>query len=84
MASRTVSAGDSPFKVEVGGEDADGNQWPFLSVYELDGDDVRMTYSGGAHIDGDHWRGVDLLSPVWHILDLTRPGRGNWMPSLAY
>ena len=23
-----------------------------------------------------------LLSPVWHLLDLTRDGRGDWMPSV--
>jgi predicted dithiol-disulfide oxidoreductase (DUF899 family) len=29
-------------------------------------------------------RGVDLLSPVWHLLDLTPHGRGNWYASLNY
>ena len=27
-----------------------------------------------------HWRGMDLLSPVWNFLDLTPEGRGDWMP----
>lgn len=81
---RWLSAADSSFKVDFGSADADGNQWPFFTVFELDGGVPRLTYSGGAHIDGEHWRGVDLLSPVWHFLDLTRPGRGDWMPSLAY
>jgi len=79
---RWLSAADSTFKLDVGGEDPDGNQMPFLSVYELRDGVPHLTYSGGAHIDGDHWRGVDLLSPVWHFLDLTRQGRGEWMPSL--
>jgi len=78
---RLASAAPSTFKVDIGGEDADGNQWPFLSVYELVDGEPRLTYSGGAHIAGDHWRGVDLLSPVWHFLDLTPGGRGDWMPS---
>ena len=81
---RLLSAADSSFKVDVGGEDDTGNQMPFLSVWERDGDAVHMTYSGGAHIRDDHWRGIDLLSPVWHMLDLTGPGRGDWMPSLSY
>ena len=29
-------------------------------------------------------RGIDLLSPVWNLLDLTPEGRGEWLPSLAY
>lgn len=76
-----LSAADNSLKVDYGSGDADGNQLPFLTVFERDGDQVRLAYSGGAHIAGEHWRGVDLLSPVWHILDLTRPGRGNFMPS---
>jgi predicted dithiol-disulfide oxidoreductase (DUF899 family) len=28
----------------------------------------------------DEYRGLDLLSPVWNLLDLTRAGRGDWMP----
>ena len=81
---RWLSAADSSFKIDIGGEDADGNQSPFLSVWELVDGSPHLSYSGGAHITGDHWRGVDLLSPVWHIQDLTRQGRGDWFPSLEY
>ncbi|MDX2378297.1 MAG: DUF899 family protein [Acidimicrobiia bacterium] len=78
---RLVSAAASSFKLDIGGEDADGYQEPMISVWELVDGVPRLTYSGGAYIEGDHWRGVDLLSPVWHLLDLTRAGRGDWMPS---
>jgi len=81
---RWLSAANTTFKQDYGSADADGNQWPFISIFERDGSDVRLSYSGSAHISGDHWRGVDLLSPVWHLLDLTRPGRGDWMPRLSY
>lgn len=81
---RWLSAADTSFKVDFGSADADGNQWPFITVFERDGADVRLSYSGAAHISGEHWRGVDLLSPVWHLLDLTRAGRGDFMPSLSY
>ncbi len=79
-----LSAAENTFKADIGGEDASGNQWPFLSVFELGDGSPRLTYSGGAHIIDEHWRGVDLLSPVWHFLDLTRAGRGDWMPSLDH
>ena len=79
---RLLSSADSSFKLDVGGEDAEGNQMPFMSVWErADDGQVQMSWSGGAHLRDQHWRGVDLLSPVWHLLDLTRPGRGDWMPS---
>jgi predicted dithiol-disulfide oxidoreductase (DUF899 family) len=29
-------------------------------------------------------RGIDLLSPVWHLLDLTAQGRGAWFAELSY
>lgn len=81
---RWLSAAGSTFKADFGSADEEGNQWPFITVFELIDGTPRLSYSGGAHIEGDHWRGVDLLSPVWHFLDLTRHGRGDWMPSLRY
>lgn len=78
---RKVSAAPSSFKLDIGGEDDAGNQWPFISVWELIDGAPTMTYSGSANIEGNHWRGVDLLSPVWHFLDLTRIGREDWNPS---
>ena len=81
---RWVSAADNSFKLDIGGETPEGYLLPFISVYEQSPEGPRLSYSGGAHIEGDHWRGVDLLSPVWHLLDLTRPGRRDWMPSLTY
>jgi predicted dithiol-disulfide oxidoreductase (DUF899 family) len=29
-------------------------------------------------------RGIDLLCPLWHIMDLTPAGRGDWYPDLTY
>lgn len=81
---RWLSAADSSFKIDHGSMDADGNQWPFFTVFEREGDHLRLSWSGGAQITDDQWRGVDLLSPVWHFLDLTRQGRGDWMPALSY
>ena len=81
---RWLSAAGTSFKADFGSQDGDGNQWPFFTLFELDGDTPQLSYSGGAHITGEHWRGVDLLSPVWHFLDMTRQGRGDWMPSLEY
>ena len=78
---RWLSAADNSFKLDIGGEDFDGNQSPFVSVYRLVDGEPHLTWSGGARIIDDHWRGIDLLSPVWHLLDLTPEGRGDWMPS---
>jgi hypothetical protein len=29
-------------------------------------------------------RKIDLLTPVWDLMDLTSQGRGEWCPSLVY
>ena len=29
-------------------------------------------------------RGIDLLSPIWNVLDLTPKGRGEWYADLGY
>ena len=79
-----LSAAGNTFKVDYDSADGDGNQWPTITVFERDAGDVRLSYQGAAHISGEHWRGVDLLSPVWHLLDLTRAGRGDFMPQLEY
>lgn len=79
-----LSAADNMFKTDIGGEDDNGNQMPFMSAYESTDSGPRLSWSGGAHIADNHWRGVDLFSPVWHFLDITRQGRGDWMPGLSY
>ena len=81
---RLASAAPSSFKADIGGEDAEGNQWPFISVWTLDDDGrPRQRYWGAAQFDDEHWRGLDLLNPVWHLLDLTPEGRGDWFPRLS-
>lgn len=82
---RLLSAGDSALKSDLGSEDEGGGQWPAVSVFRLgDGGTVRHFYTGYAQMTDEKWRGIDLLSPVWHFLDLTPEGRGDWFPSVRY
>jgi len=83
---RLISAGDSTFKYDVGSEEADGTQIEWVSVFcRADDGTVRHLYSRGAEMSDDRReRGIDLLSPVWHLLDLTPNGRDDWYPSLNY
>jgi len=82
---RTVSSGGTSFNVDFGMEDADGNQMPGVSVFVKDAaGEVRHFYTLSALMGDDHYRGMDLLSPVWNMLDLLPGGRGDWMPSVQY
>src|ERR1039457_2036093 len=70
---RLLSAADSPLKYDLGSEEADGTQIGSVSVF-IRGDDgtVRHVYSKGAQMADDRReRGIDLLTPVWHLLDQT-------------
>ena len=77
-----LSAVDSTFKYDYGSEDERGNQDPAVSVFRRRDGIVHHTYTGHAQLGPDHWRGLDLLAPIWHLHDLAPDGRGDWMPSL--
>jgi predicted dithiol-disulfide oxidoreductase (DUF899 family) len=83
---RLLSCGDSTFKYDLGSEDKDGWQDSTVSVFTRDGDGtVRHSYSAHPRLADDiQERGIDLLAPVWHLLDLTPRGRGGWYPNLEY
>ncbi|MDT0542958.1 DUF899 family protein [Streptomyces lonegramiae] len=83
---RLLSCGDSTFKYDLGSEDKDGEQDSTISVFTRDGDGtVRHRYSAHPRMAEDiEQRGIDLLAPVWHLLDLTPGGRDDWFPRLDY
>ncbi|MFH8340131.1 DUF899 family protein [Streptomyces sp. AM6-12] len=83
---RLLSAGDSTFKYDLGSEDEDGGQDSTVSVFSRDADGaVRHFYSARPRMAEDiDQRGLDLLNPVWHLLDLTPGGRGDWFAGLDY
>jgi len=83
---RLLSAAGTTFKYDLGSEEGDGAQTEWVSVFTRDADGrIHHRYSKGAQLADDRReRGIDLLSPVWHLLDLTPQGRGDWYPSLDY
>lgn len=83
---RLLSCGNSTFKYDLGSEDKDGEQDSTVSVFTRDGDGtIRHFYSAHPRMADDiDQRGIDLLAPVWHLLDLTPQGRGDWSASLDY
>jgi predicted dithiol-disulfide oxidoreductase (DUF899 family) len=83
---RLLSAGDSTFKFDLGSEDKDGNQDSQISVFTKDADGtLRHFYSGHPWLDPEiKERGIDELTPIWNLLDLTPQGRGKFYASLDY
>ena len=81
---RLLSAGDSTFKYDFRSEDAEGRQDSALSVFTRDAAGTpRHFYTTHPWLDADmNERGIDLLQPVYNMLDLTPQGRGRWYASL--
>ena len=83
---RLLSCGTSTFKYDLRSEDAEGNQDSTISAFSRDGDGtLRHAYSAHPWLAEDvKERGIDLLTPVYNLLDLTPQGRGNWYAKLTY
>ena len=83
---RLLSAGESTFKYDLGSEDREGNQDSTISVFTRDADgSLRHFYSGHPWLAPDiKERGIDELTPIWNLMDLTPQGRGKWYASLDY
>jgi predicted dithiol-disulfide oxidoreductase (DUF899 family) len=83
---RLLSAGESTFKYDLGSEDREGNQDSQISVFTKESDGtLRHFYSGHPWLDPNiKERGIDELSPIWNVLDLTPQGRGKFYTSLDY
>jgi predicted dithiol-disulfide oxidoreductase (DUF899 family) len=67
----------------------DGSEYPALTVYQRDGDTVRLFWASEMTKDmadpGQDPRDAPDLASLWSILDLTPGGRGtDWYPKLSY
>jgi predicted dithiol-disulfide oxidoreductase (DUF899 family) len=84
---RLLSTGEgSMFKYDLGSEDEKGRQDSTISVFTRDEDGtLRHFYSAHPRMDASiKERGIDLLTPVYNLLDLTPRGRGDWYAELDY
>lgn len=83
---RLLSAGDSTFKYDFRSEDAEGRQDSAVSVFTRDAaGTLRHFYTTHPWLDDDiNERGIDLLQPVYQMLDLIPEGRGDWYASIDY
>lgn len=83
---RLLSCGNSTFKYDLASEDREGNQDSTMSVFTRDADGtLRHFYTAHPHMADDvNERGIDLLTPVYNVLDLTPAGRDDWYAELSY
>lgn len=84
-ALRFLSSGGTSFNADFGMETPDGAQSPGVSVFlrNAPGRPPRHFYTTSAILGDGHYRGLDLLCPLWHLLDLLPEGRGDYLPPPA-
>ena len=84
---RFLSSEANSYNTDYWAEDPEGNQMPMINVFVKGEGSIRHFWGSEllyAKVDG-HPRHVDLLWPLWNILDLTPDGRGtDWYPKLNY
>lgn len=83
---RLFSAQGTSYQKDYHAETADGSQLPMINIFEKRGADIHHFWgSEGFFVKGQgHPRHVDMIWPLWNVLDLTPNGRGDWGPSLSY
>lgn len=83
---RLFSSAGSTLKTDLGFQNEAGEQQPGVSVFVRHEDgSLRHFYSGSAYLgDATRYRGLDLYTPIWNLMDLLPGGRGDWLPKLEY
>ena len=86
---RMLSAAGNTFKRDYGGEDADGQQMPMLSVFQR-GSDGRIRHFWSSEMlfaptdPGQDPRHVGTIEPLFNLMDFTPGGRPKWDEQLEY
>ena len=86
---RLLSSAKNTYNRDYGAETPDGDQMPMLNVFRKEGGVVRHFWGSEllyAKTDAKQEpRHVDLIWPIWNVLDVTPEGRGtDWNPQLSY
>jgi predicted dithiol-disulfide oxidoreductase (DUF899 family) len=87
---RLLSSRNNTYNRDYLAESADGEQAPILNVFVRDGDVIRHSWATelmfAPRDEGEEARHVDLIWPIWNVLDMTPEGRGDErnFPGLDY
>lgn len=86
---RLLSSAGSTYNHDYQGENAKGDQMPALNVFVRRNGKISHFYNTelmfAPRVPGQDMRHVDMIWPLWNLLDVTPEGRGEkWNPKLAY
>jgi predicted dithiol-disulfide oxidoreductase (DUF899 family) len=78
---RLLSSRNNRYNRDYLAEDPDSGQRPILNVFTRDGGEFRHRWATelmfAPRDDGEDPRHVDLIWPLWNVLDMTPGGRAN-------
>lgn len=86
---RLLSSAGNGYNRDYRGEDEKGSQRPALNVFARKDGRIHHTWCSELMFargePGQDPRHVDVMWPLWNLLDVTPEGRGaDWRPKLAY
>jgi len=85
---RLLSSAGTTYNADYHGEDKEGDQQPMMNVFTRRGGKIHHFYGSEALFvpePGHEPCHIDMMWPLWNVLDLTPEGRGDdWHPRLAY
>ncbi len=86
---RLLSSAGNSYNRDYSAEAPDGSQLPMLNVFVRRNGAVHHAYATellfAPQENGQHARHIDMIWPLWNVLDFTPEGRGpDWLPKLKY
>jgi len=86
---RLLSSAGSTFNRDYHAEEKDGSQNTIIHVFVRRDGGVHHSYSSEMEflpaVEGQNTRHIDLMWPLWNVLDLTPEGRGDdFYPKVSY
>jgi predicted dithiol-disulfide oxidoreductase (DUF899 family) len=86
---RLLSSAGNHYNRDYYGENSEGGQQPSLNIFVRRGGKVQHFFHSELLLvppePGQNQRHVDMMWPLWNLLDFTPEGRGtDWYPGLTY
>jgi predicted dithiol-disulfide oxidoreductase (DUF899 family) len=86
---RLLSSAGNNYNRDYYGENAEGDQQPSLNIFVRRDGKIHHSYHTELVLvppdPGQNQRHIDMIWPLWNLLDFTPEGRGSdWFPSLNY
>jgi predicted dithiol-disulfide oxidoreductase (DUF899 family) len=86
--TRLLSSAGNSFHRDYHAEDDQGRQRPTMNVFRRQGGEIRHAWATELEFvpaePGQDPRHVDLIWPLWNLLDMSPEGRGEFRPKLSY